>query len=79
MYVLEVWENIYCSLNPLLLLEKKVVRLMTFSSYYEHTNPLFIKLVILKMHDLVFYHTALLMYDFHTGNLPVTFSSYFLR
>ena len=78
-YDLVVWGNTYfSSLNTLLLLQKRVVRLMTFSSYYEHTNPLFVKLEILKIHELVFYHNALFTYEFHTGNLPVTFSSFFL-
>jgi hypothetical protein len=48
---------------------------MTFSSYYEHGNPLFIKLEILKLHDLVIYHNALFMYDFHIDNLPDTFNT----
>ena len=78
-YGLVVWGNTYCSsLNPLLLRQKRVVRLMTFSSYYEHTNPLFVKLEILKIHELVFYHNALFMYEFHAGNLPIAFSSFFL-
>ena len=78
-YGLVVWGNTYCSsLDPLLLLQKRFVRLMTFSSYYEHSNPLFVKLEILKIHELVFYHDALFMYEFHTGNLPVAFSSFFL-
>ena len=51
---------------------------MTFSSYYEHTNLLFIKLEILKIHDLVIYHNALFMYDFHSDNLPDTFNTFFL-
>ena len=36
---------------------------MTFSNFYEHTNPIFIKLGILKLHDLVFYHNAIFIYD----------------
>ena len=73
-----IWGNTYCSLNPLLLLQRRVVRLITFSSCYERMNPLFVKLKILKIHELVFYHNALFMYEFHAGNLPVTFSSFFL-
>ena len=55
---------------------KKVIRLITFSNFYDHTNPFFIKLKILKLHDLVFY--AMFMYDFYTGNLPETFNNFFL-
>ena len=80
-YGLVTWGNTHSSsLNPLLLLQKRVARLMTFSSYYEYMNPPFVKLEILKIHELVFYHNALFMYEFHAGNLriPVTFSSFFL-
>ena len=52
---------------------------MTFSNFNEHSNPLFSKLKILKLPDLVFLHTALFMYDFHSGNLPVSFSNFFLQ
>ena len=42
-YGLVAWGNTYSSsINPLYILQKKVVRLMTFSIFYEHSNPLFI-------------------------------------
>ena len=50
---------------------------MTFSNFYEHTNPIFINLGILKLHDLVFYQNALFFYDFYNDNLPETFNAYF--
>ncbi len=50
---------------------------MTFSIFYEHSNLLFIKLGILKLHDLVLYHNAIFMYDFHNDNLPETFNTSF--
>ena len=33
----------------------------------------------MKLPDLVFLHTALFMYDFHSGNLPASFTSYFTQ
>lgn len=51
---------------------------MTFSIFHEHSNPLFIKLGILKLHDLIFYHNAMFMYDFHNDSLPETFNTFFL-
>ena len=51
---------------------------MTFSDYNAHTNPLFISLGIVKFNDLIFYHNALFMFDYHTGSLPDTFQKIFL-
>ena len=50
---------------------------MTFAPFNAHTNPIFQRLKIIKFPDLVFLHTALFMYDYHTGNLPISFKSYF--
>ena len=55
-----------------------MIRLITFSNFYDHINPLLIKLKILKLHDLVFYHNEMFMYDFYDGNLPETFNNFFL-
>ena len=49
-------------LQPLFLYQKKLVRIITTSDYYAHTNPLFKQLKILKLEDLFVYHTQLLMY-----------------
>jgi len=65
--------------SPLLILQKKVIRLMTFSAFQAHTQPLFFELQILKFPDLVFLYTALFMYDYHNDNLPISFKSYFTR
>ena len=49
-----------------------------FSDYLDHTNPILLVLNILKFQDLiVFYYNALFMYDFHSGNLPHIFSTFF--
>ena len=60
------------------MLQKKIVRLITFSHYKDHTNPLFINLKIVKLHDLVFLLSATFMYNFHKHNLPDFFNSFFL-
>ena len=48
-----------------------------FADFREHSNPLFIKLNILKFNDIIRFQTAVFMYDFHHGNLPDTFKSFF--
>ena len=68
-YCLITWGNTYhTTLNP-------IVRLITFSDYNDHTNPLFLKLKIIKMYDLVHLVTAMFMYDFHYGILPTSSTS----
>ena len=79
-YGIIIWGQTYEStIKPLFILQKKLVRLMTFSDFNAHSNPIFSKLKILKLPDLVFLQTALFMYDFHSGNLPVSFSLYFTQ
>ena len=76
-YGIVAWGNTYTSsTNPLFLLQKKLI-ITTFSDYLDHTNSIFLALNILKFQDLVFYHNALFMYDFHSGNLPHIFSTFF--
>jgi hypothetical protein len=73
------WGNTcHTTLNPLFILQKKIVRLITFSDYNDHTNSLFLKLKIIKMYDLVHLVTAMFMYDFHYGILPTSFDTFFL-
>jgi hypothetical protein len=48
-YALVAWGNTYnTTVNPLAILQKKIIRLITFSNYQDHTNPLFIQLRLLK-------------------------------
>ena len=49
-YALVAWGNTYnTTVNPLaMILLKKIIRLITFSNYQDHSNPLFIQLRLLK-------------------------------
>ena len=77
-YGITAWGNTYPSITqPLLLPQKRALRLITFSGYREHTNPLFIKFEILKFHDLVKYNNALFVFNFHSGKLPEVFNNFF--
>ena len=54
-YTLTAWGNTYpFTLKPLVTLQKKTVRIITFSSYNDLRSPLFRKLDIFKFCDLVF-------------------------
>ena len=73
-----VWGN--CPKNKLdqiLLLQKKAVRICTRSSYLSHTNPLFHRLKILKVHDINTMHTAIFMFKYNNKLLPRLFNDFF--
>ena len=77
-YGIIIWGNTYSTtLQPLYILQKKAVRIMTFSSFNEHSTPLFRLLAIMKLSDLVTFHIALIMHKFHNKLLPSYFDSFF--
>ena len=77
-YSLITWGNTYqTTLLPLIILQKKAVRIMTFSEYNSHSSPLFQKLKILKVSDLIYLYTALFMYDYYSNRLPLIFDNFF--
>ena len=72
------WGNTYSTtLQPLTILQKKAIRIITFSKFDAHSTPLFYRLEILKFIDLIFTNNALFMYDFHNGTLPPVFNDFF--
>ena len=62
-YCIEIWGCAAKShMNPLYLTQKKIIRIITFSHYISHTQPLFQDLSILPLEKLVLYRIALIMY-----------------
>ena len=55
------------TINPLDILQKRAVKIITFSNSKTHINPSFHKLQILKLHDLYTLETAKLR---HKLNIP---------
>ena len=79
-YGIVVWGHTYEStIDPLYIAQKKVLRLMTFSTFDAHSNPIFQKLTIIKFPDLVYLHTALFMHDYYSENLPASFNCFFVQ
>ena len=73
-------DTYHSTINPLLVLRKKAIRAITLvSDYHEHTNPIYIKLQIPKIHDLVYFNNAIFMYYYYSGNLPSTFDSFIFK
>ena len=77
-YGIIIWGNTYKStLYPIVTLQKKAVRIITFSNFNEHSSPLFYRLKILKFVDLVFLYNSLFMHDYHFNNLSPSFKGFF--
>ena len=69
-----IWDNAYKSH-----IQKKIVRLMTFKSYSDHTEPIFTDLKILNLFKLNEYLISSFMFQyFHMHNLPEIFTEYFV-
>ena len=60
-------------------LQINAVRMMTFSHFKAHSEPLFKKLEILKFKDNIVLHNCLFVYDYLKGNLPNSFINTFMR
>lgn len=70
-YCIEVWGNVaHCHLQPLLLIQKKLIRIITFSNYLAHTDPIFRDLYILKIDQLYLSRLGVFMYKYSNDLLP---------
>ena len=77
-YSLITWGTTYqTALLPLITLQKRAVRIITFSEYNCHSSPLFRKLKILKVIDLLYLYCALFMHDYYSNRLPLIFNDFF--
>ena len=75
-----VWGHTYATtLNPIVVLHKKAVRTITSSNRDAHCSPLFFQLGLIKFMDLVTFHTALFLFQFHHNLLPKAFDNFFSR
>ena len=69
-YCIEIWGTSPQSHRPLLLLQKKIVRIMTFSTYYAHTYPLFKDLNIFTIDKLVVHRIGIAIYKINNDLFP---------
>ena len=73
-----VWANNKTTrLQPLVVLQKRAMRLITTSAHNAHTIPLFSKLNRLTLVDMNKLLIATFMFRSHTKSLPNIFSGYF--
>ena len=76
-----IWGNTYKNrISKLVNIKKNIVRLMTFKSYFEHSEPIFNDLQILDLYKINSYLTCLFMFRYYNlQNLPEMFENYFSK
>ena len=79
-YCSAVWGSIDKELadKRLINLQKRVIRIVSRSSFDAHTNPIFVSLRILKFEDIIKLQIGKVMYLYKNGLLPVSFNDMFL-
>ena len=79
-YCAEIWGNTYITnLNTLILKQKRVIRIICKAGFKDHTNPLFKKMKILKLVDLIKVRTAMFMFKADRNTLPRKLQSMFVE
>ena len=77
-YCNQVWGSACDSyLHPLVILQKRCIRIITLSKAREHTDPLFTKLGLLKLFDINRYLICKFMYRWYHNDLPTLFRDIF--
>ena len=68
-YCITTWGGAAHSvLNPLILVQKKIIKLITYSSFTSPSTPLFSKLNLLKLQDIYNLNIALLIHKIYNNN-----------
>ena len=57
-----------------LIAKKKIIRIITFSHYCAHTNPLFMSLEVLPLEKIFYHRCGLMMYKYHNNLLSCSIS-----
>ena len=79
-YCIEVWGNACQSyLQPLVILQKRAIRMIVGARKMDHTLPLFYNLNLLQLKDIYIYCVQLFMYKYHHGRLPPVFFDFYVR
>ena len=80
MYGAQVWTPKLLSVSEKMFrLQKGAMRIMTFSEFKSHSEPLFKQLRIPKFQDSILLNNCTFVYDFLQGNLPDSFQNTFTR
>jgi len=66
------------TMHKLVILQKRAIRVVTRSPYRAASNPLFVRLRLLKAHDIYKQQLIIFMFKFIHFHLPVSTGSYFI-
>ena len=70
-YCVEVWGGTSeCYISILFKLQKKAIRMITFSRYNAHTSSLFKELMVLPLQSIYIYNVMLFMFKYNQNLLP---------
>ena len=73
-----VWGSTYeTSLKPLIMLQKRCIRIISSANHRDHTDPLFLRHGLLKLVDLNKYLISKFMYKCFRKKVPEIFNGYF--
>ena len=79
-YCITVWGSTYPSnLHRLVLLQKRIIRIISKVAYDAHTDPIFKELRCLKFDDIHLFQLGMFMFKYSNKLLPQTFDDIFLR
>ena len=79
-YGVSTWGLTYPSLlDHILILQKKIIRIITFNEVTAPSGPLFDILQILKLNDIIFIHIVSFVYECAHNLAPALFNNYFSR
>ena len=81
-YGIEVWGNTNAHVDPIIKIQKKIVRTITFSHYLAHTESIFNTLNILNFNNLVVHRISLMIFKYSKDLVPlpiVEFHNHFAR
>jgi hypothetical protein len=67
------------TLNPLKIKQKEAIRIVCNGGYRDHTGPLFKRLGILPLDDLIKFSQLKFMHDFAHGKLPLSFAETWIQ
>jgi Reverse transcriptase (RNA-dependent DNA polymerase) len=75
-YCIQIWScTPQSNLNPITVLQKKAIRLISNAKYNSHTEPIFKNLSILPFNKLILFFNLKLMQQYTQGFLPVSFNN----
>ena len=77
-YCISIWGlTTKCNVARIHVLQKKAMRIISHSPYTSHAAPLFVKLNILPIYDMISLQIGVFMFNCYKDLLPLPFKGYF--